>query len=163
MKRTFKDKMYVVQTYLKTGKYPILDKTGRRSSCRRAAYWVKLYKLHGEEGLKHVTKTYTARDRIKAVRLVIKGDSIMTVATTLGLSTSIVSKWYKTYLAKGFEGLKPKEYEFHKVPSKRDIAKNTVEFYLNNRYNIKYLLKERIRDKAKIEYLKKLYALTLSK
>ena len=96
MKWTFKDKKDVVQTYLKTGKYPILDKTGRRSSCRRAAYWVKLYKLHGEEGLKHVTKTYTARDRIKAVRLVIKGDSIMTVATTLGLSTSIVVLFVKS-------------------------------------------------------------------
>jgi len=68
--------------------------------------WIKIYEQLGEEGLEHNKPKLELEDKLIAIRRIENGESINSVANSLGRQESSLSKWYKQYLQGGIDGLK---------------------------------------------------------
>lgn len=168
MKYSLEYKLQCVEDY-KAGKQikvPDVFNDGRRSFSRNVRLWVRLYDLHGVDGLKHnqFNKDWTKEDRFELVARVIAGESCMSVAIEAGISDGQLYQWVRKYKLEGYDGL---ELRKQGRPCKEpEPMKNTIEdnkLTPGEKEELK-LLKKRIEYlEAENAYLKKVKALEIMK
>ena len=112
MKFTFDDKLKAVLYYLKYGSYEIPDDyASPNQKCRYRSivrHWVSVYRLKGEEGLRHGNNHYYSPEKkYQFIELLLKGEiGIETQANIVGIDHGTLSSWVKRYREKGMDGLK---------------------------------------------------------
>ena len=112
MKFTFDDKLKVVLYYLKYGSYEIPDDYASPSQkCRYRSivrHWVSVYRLKGEEGLRHGNNHYYSPEKkYQIIEPLLNGEiGLETQANIVGIASGTLSSWVKRYREKGMDGLK---------------------------------------------------------
>jgi len=124
---------------------------------RKVNAWSKVYDKLGETGLEHTKPILKLEDKLYAIKRIENGESINSVANSLGRQESSLSKWYKQYLQGGIDGLKSKGRKGR--PPKLKKESKQEEKVLTPEEEIKKLKKELEMAKLENEYLKKLTAL----
>lgn len=155
MRYTKEFKLECIRKY-KNGEY-ITDPGG----CSHATFhrklndWVHIFDELGEAGLEHSKTMLSFEDKKRCVQRVINGESMNSIATSIGRQETQISKWYNIYLHEGFEGLK-----FRKKgrPPKMKKEEKYIESLSLEEQNEE--LKKRLEFlEIENEYLKKLAAL----
>lgn len=124
----------------------------------RVASWVRIYKKLGEAGLEHKKPKLSLNDKLEICRRALDGESLTSIADSVGRQEAYISKIYKKYLSGGIDALKldkrgrPPKMDKKKVELKLEDIKDSKE-------REKYLLKELEKAQIENEYLKKLSAL----
>ena len=75
---------------------------------RNVNEWKFLLKEQGEKGLSNeiIYKNYTLKDKIKACKRIVKGETYSEVSRSIGMSChSTVRRWYLDYMKDGIVGL----------------------------------------------------------
>lgn len=75
---------------------------------RNVNEWKFLFKEQGEKGLSNeiIYKNYTLKDKIKACKRIVKGETYSEVSRSIGMSChSTVRRWYLDYMKDGIVGL----------------------------------------------------------
>ena len=112
MKFTFDDKLKAVLYYLKYGSYEIPDDyASRNQKCKYRSivrHWVSVYRLKGEEGLRHGNNHYYSPEKkYQFIEPLLKGEiGIETQANIVGIDHGTLFAWVKRYREKGLDGLK---------------------------------------------------------
>ncbi len=155
MRYTKEFKLECIRKY-KNGEY-ITDPGGcsHATFYRKLNDWVHIFDELGEAGLEHSKTMLSFEDKIRCVQRVINGESMNSIATSIGRQESQISKWYNIYLHEGFEGLK-----FRKKgrPPKMKKEEKYIESLSLEEQNEE--LKKRLELlEIENEYLKKLAAL----
>lgn len=155
MRYTKEFKLECIRKY-KNGEY-ITDPGGcsHATFYRKLNDWVHIFDELGEAGLEHSKTMLSFEDKIRCVQRVINGESMNSIATSIGRQESQISKWYNIYLHEGFEGLK-----FRKKgrPPKMKKEEKYIESLSLQEQNEE--LKKRLELlEIENEYLKKLAAL----
>lgn len=142
----------------KAGEY-IKDPGG----CKHATFqknlenWAKIYDSLGEVGLDHNKPKLTLEEKLSAIHRIEDGESITSVALSLGRNQDLLGKWYKIYLQDGIKGLQLRSKKGRPPKVKKESKK--IEKELTQEELIKQLQKENEELKIENEYLKKLKAL----
>jgi len=113
--------------------------------------WERIYESLGEQGLEHKQNELKLDDKFNLMLRIDAGESITSVALSLGLVETVVSKWYKIYRQYGIDGLKSLERGRKKKMKKPSNDKSKTE--------LEKLREENEYLRAENEYLKKLRAL----
>lgn len=155
MRYTKEFKLECIRKY-KNGEY-ITDPGGcsHATFYRKLNSWVHIFDELGEAGLEYSKTMLSFEDKIRCVQRVINGESMNSIATSIGRQESQISKWYNIYLHEGFEGLK-----FRKKgrPPKMKKEEKYIESLSLEEQNEE--LKKRLELlEIENEYLKKLAAL----
>lgn len=155
MRYTKEFKLECIRKY-KNGEY-ITDPGGcsHATFYRKLNDWVHIFDELGEAGLEHSKTMLSFEDKIRCVQRVINGESMNSIATSIGRQETQISKWYNIYLHEGFEGLK-----FRKKgrPPKMKKEEKYIESLSLQEQNEE--LKKRLELlEIENEYLKKLAAL----
>ena len=155
MRYTKEFKLECIRKY-KNGEY-ITDPGGcsHATFYRKLNDWIHIFDELGEAGLEHSKTMLSFEDKIRCVQRVINGESMNSIATSIGRQESQISKWYNIYLHEGFEGLK-----FRKKgrPPKMKKEEKYIESLSLEEQNEE--LKKRLELlEIENEYLKKLAAL----
>ena len=155
MRYTKEFKLECIRKY-KNGEY-ITDPGGcsHATFYRKLNDWVHIFDELGEAGLEHSKTILSFEDKIRCVQRVINGESMNSIATSIGRQEAQISKWYTIYLHEGFEGLK-----FRKKgrPPKMKKEEKYIESLSLEEQNEE--LKKRLELlEIENEYLKKLAAL----
>jgi len=120
-------------------------------------HWVRVYDKLGEIGLEHKKPVLKLEDKLSAIKRIENGETINSVAISLGRQEDFISKWYKIYLQGGIDGLKSHSKKGRPSKVKKDSIEN--ENTLTQEEQIKKLQEELEITKIENEYLKKLAAL----
>jgi transposase-like protein len=140
---------------------PKVNGVKKRTIYTYTKLWQLLLKQKGEEALEDgfIKHEFTLNDKIKAVKLVIKGKSMNEVGRMFGMRThSCIRRWYLAYMNEGIAGLqyrkgiKPSTSVEVSTPMKKRLSKSEREELLALRKRNEILELEN-------EYLKKLDAL----
>ena len=155
MRYTKEFKLECIRKY-KNGEY-ITDSGGcsHATFYRKLNDWVHIFDELGEAGLEHSKTMLSFEDKKRCVQRVINGESMNSIATSIGRQETQISKWYNIYLHEGFEGLK-----FRKKgrPPKMKKEEKYIESLSLEEQNEE--LKKRLELlEIENEYLKKLAAL----
>ena len=119
------------------------------------SYMYKLYKIHGPDILKHNYTHWTSSQKEEAVKRVLSGESIVSVALDIGLRKhSSLTRWLKEYKENGYTIVERKR---GRPPMNKSSTNKKESLTLEER--IKQLEQENLELKAENEYLKKLDAL----
>ena len=131
---------------------------------KRIGIWVRTYKLHGYDGLKHqpLNKDWTADERYELVARVLAGSSIDSVAVEARIDNGQLYRWVRRYKQFGYDGLKLKKGRKPKGPvmSKEDKPKELTK---SEKEELILLRKQNEYLRAENAYLKKLRALIVQK
>lgn len=119
--------------------------------------WVRIYDKLGESGLEHNKPKLNLEDKLLAINRIKNGESIKSVALSIGRQCDLLSKWYKIYLQEGLDGLKSRSKKGRPPKVKKESKQE--EKVLTPEEEIKKLKKELEMAKLENEYLKKLAAL----
>ena len=78
-------------------------------------YWLRLYELHGEEGLHEVYTNYTVEFKLNVLNFMAQsGMSLMDTAATFMIpSFSTLYQWKKQFEVGGLDALEPKKRGVH--------------------------------------------------
>lgn len=122
---------------------------------RKLNSWIHIFDELGEDGLEHSKPMLSFEDKKRCVQRVINGESMYSVASSIGRQEPQVSLWYNIYLHEGFEGLKSKKKG---RPPKMKKEEKDIKSLSIEEQNVE--LKKRLELlKIENEYLKKLAAL----
>lgn len=154
-------KLLCINEYEKGKPLPKVEGVLYRSLSRYVQLWRLIYREMGEKGLEDgfLVHNFTVKEKIKAVKLVLKGLSYNEVARKMGMRThSSVRRWHLAYMKDGVAGLqyrkgiKPSTSVDVSTPMKKRLSKSEREEMLALRKRNEILELEN-------EYLKKLDAL----
>ena len=112
MKFTFDDKLKAVLYYLKYGSYEIPDDyASPNQKCRYRSivrHWVSVYRLKGEEGLRHGNNHYYSPEKkYQIIEPLLNGEiGFETQANIVGIDHGTLFAWVNRYREKGMDGLK---------------------------------------------------------
>jgi len=123
MKYSYEFKLKAVKYYLKTGSYIKTNiESKRKTFVDKIRRWVKLYKLHGAQILKHdKSKQFSIKQKLKIIKEFNKGRTYTELSLELGIEKAVVMSWVKKYNLYGEEGLKSRR-GFH-GKSKKTLKK----------------------------------------
>jgi len=168
MKYSLEYKLQCVENY-KNGKENIKPdqcRLSNKSFLTTIETWVRLYELHGIEGLKRKQfhRDWTAEERFELVAKVLAGQSITSIAIESGINSGVLYQWVRKYKILGYEGLKlnkrgrpPKEPK----PMKKVIDNNKLT--VSEKEELKLLKRRNEYLEAENAYLKKVRALVIEK
>lgn len=145
MKYSKEFKIQVVKKYLNGEFIDSFGDGNRRTVTKSIRKWVRLYEIHGEEGLSHRRRKKTIEEKRLAIEKVLNGESIKSVAYSLGVEHAVVSKWMKLYQQGGIKGIEL-SHNSGRPPNMKRFAtgrKSRAELEKENEYL-----------KAEIAYLK---------
>ena len=112
MKFTFDDKLKAVLYYLKYGSYEIPDDyASRNQKCKYRSivrHWVSVYRLKGEEGLRHGNNHYYSPEKkYQIIEPLLNGEiGLEAQANIVGIAHGTLFSWVNRYREKGMDGLK---------------------------------------------------------
>lgn len=112
MKFTFDDKLKAVLYYLKYGSYEIPDDyASRNQKCKYRSivrHWVSVYRLKGEEGLRHGNNHYYSPEKkYQIIEPLLNGEiGLEAQANIVGIAHGTLFSWVNRYRKKGMDGLK---------------------------------------------------------
>ena len=112
MKFTFDDKLKAVLYYLKYGSYEIPDDyASRNQKCKYRSivrHWVSVYRLKGEEGLRHGNNHYYSPEKkYQIIEPLLNGEiGLEAQANIVGIDHGTLFAWVNRYREKGMDGLK---------------------------------------------------------
>ena len=162
MKYTKKQKLEWIHQYLSGMplKYPpgIRSKEGFNGMVRR---WSKYVDIHGESVLEHGKhKHFSTEQKLDAVQHAAQ-DGYEAVALRLGIRSSVVAKWVRTYSEAGLDGLKSLERNRGRPPKMKPEKTTSPEPVLNETKDEKIarLERELLEERAEVALLKKVQAL----
>lgn len=158
-KYTLENKINIILCYKKEGTSQI--ECAKRIGVTKAQfqYWIRLYDLHGEEGLQSAYTNYTLEFKLDVLNFMAQsGMSLMDTAAKFKIpSFSMLHQWKKKFELGGLDALEPKKKgrpSMKKVKSKKQVpAEGSVEA----------LQVELERLRMENAYLKKLNALVQNK
>jgi transposase-like protein len=110
-KYSFEDKLKILSGYKE-------EKTSQNEYAKEKGvikaqfqYWLRLYELHGEEGLQSTYTNYTTEFKLDVLNFMAhSGMSLMDTAATFMLPTfSMVYEWKKKFEEGGIDALEPKK------------------------------------------------------
>ena len=155
MRYTKEFKLECVRKY-KNGEY-IPDPGGCTHDTfhRKVLVWAKIFDQLGEIGLEHNKPMLSFEDKVKCIQRIIDGESMTTIANSIGRQEAQISTWYSIYLHEGFEGLKSKKKG---RPPKMKVKEKDLKSLSLEEQN-KELKKRLELLEIENEYLKKLAAL----
>lgn len=170
MKYSWEFKLECVKNY-KIGKSnvkPEYAKCNQKGFSHKVREWVRIYELHGIDGLKHKpsNKEWTKEEKLDLVSKVLAGNSIKSIAIGAGIDSGLLHKWVKKYKHEGYNGLEvkrrgrpPKENSIMPKPSNNKetkLIKSELE-------ELKLLRRRNEYLEAENAYLKKVRALAIEK
>lgn len=170
MKYSWEFKLECVENY-KIGKSsvkPKYAKCNQREFSHKVREWVRIYELHGIDGLKHKpsNKDWTKEEKFDLVSKVLAGNSIKSIAIEAGIHPGLLHKWVKKYKQEGYNGLElkrrgrpPKENLIMTKPSNDKEIKLTK----SELEELKLLRRRNEYLEAENAYLKKARALVIEK
>ena len=154
-------KLLCINAYEQRKPLPKIEGILERSLIRYVKQWRLIYKEMGEKGLEDgfLQHNFTVKDKIKAIKMVLKGHSYGEVARKMGMRAhSSVRRWHLAYMKDGIAGLQYRKgiqistsVEIS-TPMKKRLSKSEREELLALRKRNEILELEN-------EYLKKLDAL----
>ncbi|MBQ8142912.1 MAG: helix-turn-helix domain-containing protein [Bacilli bacterium] len=112
MKFTFDDKLKAVLYYLKYGSYEIPDDyVSENQKCNYRCFvrhWVSVYKIKGEEGLRHGHNNYYSPEmKYQCIEPLLNGTIGREMqANIVGIDSGTLYSWVRKYREKGIDGLK---------------------------------------------------------
>ena len=133
MKYSWEYKLQCVENY-RTGKEIIYPSGISRARFRnKITVWVRLYDLHGIDGLKHrqFNRVWSKEERFELVARVMAGESCMSVAMEAGISDGQLYQWVRKYKLEGYDGLELRKQGRpckEPKPMKKEIEDNTSEY-----------------------------------
>ena len=125
---------------------------------RKSAFrWIRLYELHGAEGLYSPSGTYSGEFKVHVVEYMhSNGMSLTETANHFGIqSHTTITKWERIYFEEGKEAL----LEHRRGQGRRKMEKGSQSKKKKNVNENEDLLAEVQRLRMENEYLKKLNAL----
>ncbi len=170
MKYSWEFKLECVKNY-KIGKSnvkPEYAKCNQKGFSHKVREWVRIYELHGIDGLKHKpsNKEWTKEEKFDLVSKVLAGNSIKNTAIGVEIDPGLPHKWVKKYKYEGYNGLEakkrgrpPKENSIMPKPSNNketELIKSELE-------ELKLLRRRNEYLEAENAYLKKVRALAIEK
>lgn len=112
MKFAFDDKFKAVLYYLKYGSYEIPDDyVSPNQKCKYRSivrHWVSVYRLKGEEGLRHGNNHYYSPEKkYQIIEPLLNGEiGLEAQANIVGIAHGTLFSWVNRYREKGMDGLK---------------------------------------------------------
>lgn len=147
-------KLKVIHHYLETNDSYV--DTAKRFGIGESTFekWLKLYQLHGEQGLARARRTYSIAFKYRVIQELLSGKSARKLALEYNLpSGSLVSDWLRYYEQNGLLGLGSNIKHMNTQQTlKKDEDKSKAE-----------LLEEIAYLRAECAYVKKSIALTQPK
>ena len=123
--------------------------------------WNRIAENCGIEKLKHEkNKKWSQQEKTELILQILRGNSILEVASRAGINASMLNKWFNLYQKYGYDGLKyipigrPR-----KTPIMKKSLKNNTQLTEEEREEISRLKAEIERLKAENEVIKKSMAL----
>jgi transposase len=125
-------------------------------------YWLRLYEMHGEEGLKSTYTNYTTPFKLDVLNFMAQsGASLMDTAATFKISSfTMVYEWKKKLEVGGLDALEPKKRGRPSMTKDKQIK---VTNQVHTEGSVEALQAELERLRMENAYLKKLNALVQSK
>lgn len=124
-------------------------------------YWLKLYELHGEEGLENTYTNYSVKFKLDVINYMVQsGASLMDTAAHFKISSyTMVYDWQKKLEVGGVEALEPRQKG--RLSMKKKSTKQPKQAPVDGSLEA---LEARIKQlEMENEYLKKLNALVQNK
>ena len=136
MRYSYEFKRKCVELYYR-GEYPDTpDGIGLKRFHGTIREWVRIEKACGITALKHVDtlKPWTPEERYALVSRVLAGESIRSVAFSVGINNGQLYRWVRKYRIYGYNGLiskqnssKQRELEMKKFGTRKPIKPNETE------------------------------------
>ena len=167
MRYTYEYKKMCVELY-REGKWPEtpsdITKDGFRSMVRK---WARAENINGSTILKHAgtNRIWTPEEKLELVSEVLAGESVLSVATRVGLEDALLGQWVRKYKTLGYNGLvNKKKGRPPKEPTmKKDKKSNPKPLTESEREELIRLRAEIAYIKAENEVIKKRIALRQEK
>ena len=167
MRYTYEYKKKCVEMYRK-GKWPEtplgITKDGFHSMVRK---WARAENINGSTILKHAgtNRIWTPEEKLELVSEVLAGESVLSVATRVGLEDALLGQWVRKYKTLGYNGLvNKKKGRPPKEPTmKKDKKSNPKPLTESEREELIRLRAEIAYIKAENEVIKKRIALRQEK
>ena len=157
-----KFKLKCVKMYYE-GKYPPTPKgLGEERFHRKIREWVRIYDIHGADGLKHgKNRKWNPEEKLRIVAEVNAGASLTSISEKEGVDSGQLCRWVQKYRIEGYSGLvnkpigrPPKESQ---MPKKQNVQ--SAELNKSEREELEQLRAEVEYLKTENAYIKKLAAL----
>lgn len=170
MKYTWQFKLECVNNYKKgiTTPVPEYSKMTQRTFNGKVRIWVRVFDIHGVDGLKHKSsnRIWTPEEKYDLIAKVLAGNSIKSTAFEAGISDSELYSWLNKYKQSGYDGLKclkrgrPRNEESSMITNNnnkpKELSKSEREELIALKRRNEYL-------EAENAYLKKIEALAIQK
>ena len=165
MRYSFEFKMECIEKY-RQGLWPVtppgIDEINFRKTIRK---WVRMEEAVGIEALKHknFNRTWTVEEKLTLISRVMAGESLKSVAYSVGIEATLLRNWVTKYKTKGYNGLvdmkkgrPPKEPQMKKNVNPAPLTESEREELIRLRAENEYI-------KAENEVIKKRIALRQEK
>lgn len=169
MKYTWQFKLECVENYKKgiTTPVPKDSKMTQRNLNREVRVFVRIFDMHGVDGLKHKSsnRRWTPEEKYDLISRVMAGNSIMSTAIEAGINPGELYTWLNKYKQSGYDGLKclkrgrPRKEKSSMIENNNkpeELSKSEREELIALKRRNEYL-------EAENAYLKKIKALAIQK